>query len=404
MRIAVFIKSTTFHKGFGGLETQNKMLCEGLYKAGYSVTVFSPKKDVEHDFLELHGVQYVFVPCKFKMGAFLGFFGELDRENWINKSAEAFKQIHVKYPFDLVIGQSSAALGIIRVKQSISVKVVSICHGSTLSEYRTFLGEVSGVKDLLRLIPRTGYVLKNFFTRQREFVHGSDHIVAVSSFVKKYIVEETFVDDNKVTVILNGIDHALFSKHTRVKGIEGKDIKIVSTSRVVKSKGVFNLVKSFAELLTKTAKPVTLHIINDGADLVALKEFVASLKIQDKVIFYGSMPHEAVLSKLLNFDIFVLPSLRVEGLPMTLPEAMFAELPIVASNIGGIPDAVRHEYNGLLVPPGDVPKLTQALLRLVDNKDLCVMLGNNGRKFALEEFTLTKMVAKYVDIINNVLE
>lgn len=66
MKIAVFTKSTTLHKNHGGLETQNLALCEGLVKKGYYVVVFSPKKEIEKDFIEQNGVKYVFIDADYK--------------------------------------------------------------------------------------------------------------------------------------------------------------------------------------------------------------------------------------------------------------------------------------------------------------------------------------------------
>ena len=83
MNIAVFIKRTTLHSGFGGLETQNKTLCEGLVTRGHNITVFSPKRELNKEDEKLNGVRYVYIDCSYRS---LAGFGHLDKNNWINRS------------------------------------------------------------------------------------------------------------------------------------------------------------------------------------------------------------------------------------------------------------------------------------------------------------------------------
>lgn len=92
MKIAVFIKSTTLHKNHGGLETQNKVLCEGLVKKGHSVTVFSPKKDFDRSETEENGVRYVFVDASY--GAYL--LSSFKKDSWGKVSLEVFDKFHEK--------------------------------------------------------------------------------------------------------------------------------------------------------------------------------------------------------------------------------------------------------------------------------------------------------------------
>ena len=81
MNIAVFTKKTTLHKGYGGLETLNKVLCEGLYEKGYNITVFSPTWNLGASERQENGIRYVFVDCVYRMGPVLGFFGSMQQSN-----------------------------------------------------------------------------------------------------------------------------------------------------------------------------------------------------------------------------------------------------------------------------------------------------------------------------------
>ncbi|MBU0649740.1 glycosyltransferase, partial [Patescibacteria group bacterium] len=117
MRIAVFIKSTTFNAGYGGLETQNKVLCEGLAERGHEVVVFSPAKDGKYATQTQDNVTYVFVPCVYRM-----LFASLNKNNWYHKSYQEFIKHHNQKPFDAAISQSSAGLGLIKRKSGLPIR------------------------------------------------------------------------------------------------------------------------------------------------------------------------------------------------------------------------------------------------------------------------------------------
>jgi len=399
MRIAVFAKATTFHKGYGGLETQNKILCEGLAARKHKVTVFSPQESVDFLEKEENGVLYRFIPCKFKLGLVLGFLGHLDKNNWVNRSYEDFKCLHNEERFDLVLGQSSAAIGIIKREKKLGVPVISISHGTILSEYKTHLSEIKTPKQVLKLIPNTGYVFKNFFGRQREFIHGSDKIIAVANYVKQALVEETFVSENKVVVINNAIDERVLGGFVRT--YSAKDVvDLLYVGRIVRSKGLFELIDILADPKLVNTR---LLLVGDGADKKELEKFVEAQGISDRVQFLGLLPHTEAISKMKEADIFVLPTLRVEGLPMVLIEAMFAGLPIVATNKGGISDAVVSGETGFLVDPGDQEEFRAKLIALVQGAELRECFGKKGRNRAQEKFTLNVMLNKYEQVFREVL-
>ena len=150
MNIAVFIKRTTFHKGHGGLETQNKVLCEGLRKKGHTITVFSPKWNLDLNEANESGIKYIFVECVYRMGPVFGFFGTLQKENWINRSVEEFSTQHNKQSFDLVLAQSSTGLGVIKRKTSHSLNPVPcvIYDPASEGEYQNVLKEGLGISSI----------------------------------------------------------------------------------------------------------------------------------------------------------------------------------------------------------------------------------------------------------------
>ncbi len=392
MNVAVFIKKTTLHAGFGGLETQNRALCEGLAKRGHKITIFAPRHELRTEAQELNGVSYKFIDCSYRS---LAGFGYLDKNNWVNRSVETFKQFHETEKFNLILGQSSAGLGLIMKKNELGVPIVSISHGTTTGEYKTLLQSLSSPKDYIKLIPNTAYFLLNFFNRQREFILHSDKVIAVSKFVKQALINETFVDEKKITVIYNGLDEN-FSQITKV----GDIVQLFYVGLIHLSKGLADLVDVMGQIKDKK---IELVIVGDGLYLADLRKLVSEKDLLNKIHILGRKSHEESMQLLASSDIFVLPSRRVEGFPMSIVSAMLAGLPTVSSNMGGIPEAVENDVTGIVYKSGNVSQLRDAVLKLAEDKNLRREMGQAALKRAEEEFTLDVMLDKYEKVFNEVL-
>lgn len=396
MNIAVFIKSTTFHKGYGGFEIQNRLLCEGLVSRGHKVTVYSPRKELSLETKEENGVLYKFIECKF--GNFKTLYSG-SKSSWEKRSVEVFLADHNKYKYDIVLGQSSWALPIIRIKKELGIKVISILHGSKIGEYQTQLKNVKSLKELAICIRDLPHVLKTFFGSQREFVQNSDKLIAVSSFVKISIIDETYVSEDKVEVINNGINPILCENVIKKDVVMDGQVQLIYVGRIIRAKGLFVLMNSIKKLTGNNWK---LIIVGDGDALELLKAQVTDKKLTDKVEFLGHMKYEDVLAELGKSDIFVLPSLRMEGFPMTIVEAMFFGLPVVVSDIGGNSDAVVDGETGYLVDPGKSEDLANKLQELIDDPKKRKSFGIEGRNKAYKEFTIDKMIDGYEQVIKEV--
>lgn len=390
MRIAVFVKSTTFNKGYGGLETQNKVLCEGLVKRGHDVTVFSPaRNEIASDTpCNDNGVKYVLVPCVYRM-----LFASVDKHNWLTKSYKEFLKWHKEKPFDVVISQSSAGLGIIEHKADLKVRIVGISHGTIGGEMKTLLNSAKGPGDVLRSARSLAFGVANYFGRQRQYIHGCDAIVAVSNAVKESILNETFALEDRVVVIHNGIDGSKIPQKNWSIVKPNEPFKILYAGRIEESKGLRELL-----IACKDLQDVFVNIVGDGSFLEELKTLSRQYKMSQKVLFYGKLPFEKLVEMYACNDVFVLPTKRVEGLPMTLVEACFAGIPIIATDMGGIKDAVTDGKNGFLLAKADVGLLKRKILELSSDRTLAQKLGLNGKMKAEKEFGIERMIDKYEKI------
>jgi glycosyltransferase involved in cell wall biosynthesis len=107
-------------------------------------------------------------------------------------------------------------------------------------------------------------------------------------------------------------------------------------------------------------------------------------------------------ARLQGFDVFALPS-RYEGLPHAILEAMLAQLPVVASDVGSVGEIVIDGATGILVPPDDASALSEAIARLLEDAELARRLGEAGRELTLERFRPQGMVAAYESLYDEVL-
>lgn len=164
--------------------------------------------------------------------------------------------------------------------------------------------------------------------------------------------------------------------------------KLVMVARFSPQKDHSVLLKALAEV---KERPWTMELIGDGPLLPQVQALAAELGLGERVRFLGRRLDVDVL--LAQAQIFVLTS-NWEGLPLSILEAMRAGLPVIASNVGGVPEAVEEGVNGFLVPRGDVLTLSERLAGLMENPDLRGAMGQASRLRYEQYFSVEGMLEK----------
>lgn len=214
--------------------------------------------------------------------------------------------------------------------------------------------------------------------------------VALSSEVKKSIGEVYGLQESIIPVVYNGID---LSKCIRKNDYEANGVfTIVHVGRFMKVKNHKTLIRAFARFAEKK-ESIRLQLLGEGELLDEMKDYAEKLKVADKVEFLGLQSN--VYPYLNKADVFCLPS-KYEGVPMTLIEAMGTGLPIVASNVGGIPDMLVNGENALLVEPNYVA-VEKAIEKLYNDVEFRIRLGN-AAALRSEEFSAKVMASSYIKI------
>ncbi len=216
-----------------------------------------------------------------------------------------------------------------------------------------------------------------------------DRAITVSTSVRDFCISHIGLPTDKIALIRNGVElpeEALSSRQeARAElGLPFNDLVIGTVSRLDPVKGVSFLVKALSQI-----DNVCLAVIGDGPERAALESLANSLGVADQIHWTG---HKRDASRLLPaFDLFVQPSLH-EGLPNTVLEAMATDLPVVATAVGGTPEAVVDGVTGLLVPPRDPAALAEAITTLLRDPDLQRKMGRAGRERVEKYFSVERMV------------
>jgi glycosyltransferase involved in cell wall biosynthesis len=179
----------------------------------------------------------------------------------------------------------------------------------------------------------------------------------------------------------------------------GDSVVIGTACRLIEAKGVRELVLAFAEL-KKEFPSLRLEVAGSGPEQEDLVNDAERCGVSEGVRFLEWV--DDLRPVLRRWDVFALPS-HEEALPVSILEAMAEGLPVVATNVGGIPELVEDERTGYLVEPRDVDGLRMALRRVVKDSTLRDRLGEQGRLRAETKFSVERMVSEVESIYESLL-
>ena len=222
----------------------------------------------------------------------------------------------------------------------------------------------------------------------------SDKILCDSKRVETEFKKCLKLPDNLIKVIpIGGIDLAQYCCRKRDMH---PTIEVGSIGRLREPKGYTYLIEA-AKMVVRENDNVSFSIVGDGPEFSNLQNLIRKFDLSEKVKLLGF--RSDICSILSKWDIYTQSSLW-EGLCITVVEAMASGLPIVATNVGGIPESVVDGYNGFLVPPGDPEMLANKILELAENPDLRIRMGRKSRKIAVEKYSLDKMVGDVEEVMD----
>jgi glycosyltransferase involved in cell wall biosynthesis len=240
---------------------------------------------------------------------------------------------------------------------------------------------------------------RHFFMRaiNRLVINTADRLVAISSDTK-HNAQKYYGITKAIQVVNYGFDPTDLppgncASPPRADGV----YRLIAVGRLISRKGFAYLIQAMALLPTA----IHLRIIGDGPLEAELKELDIACNVADRVTFAGYQARQQIYQDLQQADCFVLSSVH-EGLGIVVQEAMYAGLPIVATNNGGQIDLLQEPRNGLLVPPGDSHRLAAAITQFYTNRQLGLTVGHHNRH-DIEKYFMGTNADEYIHLFSELL-
>jgi glycosyltransferase involved in cell wall biosynthesis len=240
----------------------------------------------------------------------------------------------------------------------------------------------------------------------RLLLEKRDRVVGVGETVRRALIENEGLPAGRVSVIYNGVHLAplLNGAHNRGEvrrelGLGADDLVMFQVARLDPIKDHATAVRTLARVLPHRPD-ASLVVVGEGPERPSIERTVRELGVGNRVRMLGLRTDVPRL--LAGADLFLLTSVS-EGIPLTLIEAMARELPVVCTDVGGIPEVVVHGTTGLLASAGDDAALAGHVLRLANESALRAELGRRGRERACSLFAESVMVERYRRLYQDML-
>lgn len=373
MRIAfITFEYPPFIIGGAGIYALN--ITRELAKLGHQVVVFTPGVSENKSKSDLYTLKIQNVSINKKLP-----FKAL--QFWLRLPSE-IKKVGKNNQFD-IIHFNGISYWFLKKRLSRAKHIVTVHHLVKDAIKNTNLSFISRMKD----ISGENSFFMSFL--EKKCIKSPDKLVAVSNFTKKQIIESYDIDPTQIEVIYNGIDLNGYSfpeyeiiTTKRQLGLSEKPV-ILFVGRVDDPrKGLDLLLESVKQVLQKL--DVSLLVIGKG-DQTKARVLAKSLGILDNILFIGFVDEITLKKCYALCDVYVVPS-RLEGFGLTILEAMAAEKPVVATNVGAISELIQNGENGKLVELNDVTGLANAIYSSLISQKTGEDIGKTNTNYIAQKF------------------
>lgn len=365
----------------GGAQETALSIASGLDKNMFDVTFISGSQDFSIEMVKKWDIKAIVIP-------------DLIREINPIKDVKALVRLYLyikKHRFDIVSAHTSKAgvLGRLAAKLAGVPIIFYFPHGSIF--HSIYYG------------PKAIFLL----SRVENFVaHFTDKIITCSENERRDFLEHKIgTEDRYITIywgrkqdtFLRSYDGALKRKEFNIS----EDVILIGTiARLVPEKGHIFCLEAFKKVVEIIPKAI-LIIVGDGILKSDIEAKIKELYLENSVIMTGY--RQDVPEILASLDIFLSTSFW-EGTPKAIVEAMLMAKPIIATEVGGVPELIENGVSGILIPCGDKEALVKAVDRLINDKALAERLGQSARQYAKGKFSLESMIKKIEELYNSFVE
>lgn len=381
----ICVVTPTYPPVLGGTQQFIFNFVNKLTQLGHSVTVITSQV-IPTSPLVLDGPNVIRFSSTRKRGLVL-----------LTQNTNCFRQViaaHKKGKFDLLHQFHVVPLGITCISLRVALHRPLI---TTLMGWDTFSPEVSTTLFYRFSRPVASLVL-----------NSSDALTSPSQDLTRRAYKDGCQRD--IDVIPHAVDPAIYTSPGLVKSagrlrakldIEATDRLVLTVCRLARDKNIETLIHASAKVLQQD-RHVKFVIVGDGPEYCHLLNLVHVLDLDERVRFIGRVASTEMPTYYAASDVSVLPSLY-ESFGLVVLEAMAAGKPVIASNIGAIPEIVDDQMTGFLFPPRDVDRLTDLLFNILGDNDLRNEMGMRGKKKVQEQFSWERVLDRYLAVYERVI-
>ena len=366
--------------GGAGFATYN--IGRELVRMGVSVDVLTSRIEGETDGDTLDGMRIYRVPSWRKGIHDCGMLGAYSYVGFaFHKRYKLLKSTNYDlehYFFSLPTG----ILSLSPIPRNKNTYIVSL-RGSDVPGYDPFNPKLERMHRIL--LPLTKRIWRN-----------ASAVVALSQGLKAIALQTAPSQD--IDVISNGIEVDHFSPYTGEYKHDGP-LRLITVSRLLERKGIHHLLAAIAN---PSPLPVTLNIVGTGSYEDELRKACTEYGLDDRVTFTGFVRRDKLPELYRQHDVFALPS-QTESFGLVFAEAMACGLPIIGTDVGGIPELVRHGTDGILVKPAEPGKVRESLEALLNNPAKRKAMGLAARQRIEEKYAWRVIASQYLEHYRKVL-
>lgn len=352
----------------GGAQIHVRDLSKGLKNEGHNVIVVSMGKGSVTEELKKYGIRYIQLKhLVLPIHLYHDVRTIIEMRNLLKRIQPDLLAIH------------SSKAGIIGriVGKLVGIPTVFTAHGWAFTEG----------------VPKRKRKRYRFF----EYLAGkiSQGVITVSSYDYQLAVKEKVIPKEKMNIIYNGVPDV----EELLRSIPNRHPpKIMMVARFAFPKDHIQLIQALDKLQNLEWE---VEFVGDGPLREEVQKYVKQSPVANRITFLGDRTD--VPERLSAAQIFVLIS-KLEGLPISIIEAMRSGLPVIASEVGGVGEVVENEHNGFTIPSGNIDILTERLAKLINNPSLREKMGNASRKKYEESFTFETMKNETIQYYKNIIQ
>jgi glycosyltransferase involved in cell wall biosynthesis len=410
MHIALVNRWYPPHSGFGGVAAYNHYLAHALVELGHRATVVAARWS--HDAPEYHEDAGVTVHRLLSRHHY-----RLHRLPIVGRYVRPLRHLLYSLQIDRKLRELEA-----------QDRPDAVEFAEVGAEGFVYLLRVRRCPAVVRCHTPT-FVLRRYYTSaempydtslttmmEKRCIRRADALTAPSNDMARTVARQCGIEAGRVSVIPNALDAALFSDppprspggaQSRAESVTrtSEDLTVLHVGRMHRVKGVEVLAHAIPQVLEEVPQARFLFIGHDRPDgrgstwQQRLVAYFHERGVGESVHFLGAVDQPTLLGWYRQADIAVVPSMLYESFSYTCAQAMAAGVPVVASAIGGIPETVDNGVSGLLVGPGEVGELAQAIVRLAHDPGLRQRMGQTAAMRARERFDASRVAQQFLLVV-----